>query len=171
MDWEGKVGAPSGRCALSGRPLRAGEVVYSVLVQRDGQWQRLDIAAEAWPHYERHEVLSWWRRTVPPAPPPPPRLRLDADALERIVDDLAERPDDDCLALRYVAALCLVRCRRWSLLGSEREAEGRWLRLRTREGRELRLREPALAAEQEARLTAQLLAIAEGGPTSSETTL
>lgn len=166
MEWDGKVGPPRAQCALSGRALAPGEQAYGVLVRQAGAFQRLDIAAECWPQYDRSQALSWWRRSVPAAAPRRAPPRLDPAALERIVADLEGREDAECQALRYLAALALARLRRLAFVGSGMEDGVRVVRFSTRDGRVLTLREPDLSGADEARLSAQLLAVAEAGDAS-----
>ncbi len=161
MEWEGKVGAPHAVCAASGRTLAPGEHVYGVLVQQDGAFTRLDIAAEAWDAYDHSAALSWWRRTVPLPERKAARVRLDAAALQRIFADLADATDPGRMAFRYVVALCLTRARKLSLERIVRDPDGTaWLALLERGGIRHRLRDPVLKAEDEAALTEQLLAVA-----------
>lgn len=163
MEWDGKVGAPQALCASSGRELAPGEQVFGVLVQRDGAFVRLDVAAEAWDAFDRSQALSWWRRTVPQPEREPQRVRLDPAALARIFADLADSEDPQRQAFRYIVALCLARARKMRLERIAHDAEGSWLILAERGGTQHRLRDPQLTAEDEARLTDQLLAAAGGG--------
>jgi hypothetical protein len=168
MDWEGKVGAPQALCAASGRPLAAGESVFGVLVQRDGAFQRLDIAAEAWDAWDRSAALSWWRRIVPEPERRPARVRLDPAALARIFADLDGTQDPRQQAFRYIVALCLTRARKMTLERIDRDPDGStWLALVERGGVRHRLRDPSLTADDESALTDQLLAVAAGPPSPS----
>jgi len=164
MDWEGKIGAPQPVCAASGRTLLPGEAVFGVLVQREGRFERLDIAAEAWPGYDRGPALSWWRRTVPEPERRPGRIRLDPAALARIFADLDGAEDPAKQAFRYVVALCLTRARRLHLERIDHDPDGTaWLVLHERGAGRHRIRDPGLKAEDEAGLTEQLVAVAAGG--------
>lgn len=161
MDWDGKVGAPQALCAASGRVLEPGEQVYGVLVQRDGVFARLDVAAEAWPSYDHGDALSWWRRTVPEPEKRQARIRLDPAALARIFADLADSDDAQRLAFRYIVGLCLLRARKLSLERIDKDPDGTaWLVLTERGGGRHRLRDPGLQPADEAGLTDQLLAVA-----------
>ncbi len=163
MDWDGKVGAPQTLCAATGRVLTPGEQVYGVLVQREGGFARLDVAAEAWDTYDHSASLSWWRRTVPMPEKPRARIRLDPAALARIFADLADSTDAQRQAFRYVVGLCLLRARKLALERIEHEPDGTpWLVLTERGGIRHRLRDPRLRAEDEAGLTDQLLSVAAG---------
>lgn len=161
MEWDGKVGSPQAQCAASGRPLAPGEQVFGVLVQREGGFARLDVGAESWEAFPRDGVLSWWRRIVPEPERRVGRVRLDPDVLWRIFHDLADAEDAPRRAFRYIVALCLVRARRLSLEGIEKDAAGAWLMLAERGGdARHRLADPLLRPEDEASLSEQLLAVA-----------
>lgn len=160
MDWEGKIGAPLPQCAASGRQLAPGESVFGVLVQRDGGFVRLDIAAEAWGTYDQSQALSWWKRVVPAPEARPNRVRLDPAALTRIFADLDGSDDPAKQAFRYVVALCLVRARKLHMERIDHAADGTWLVLTEKGGIRHRLRDPRLKAADEASLTEQLLAVA-----------
>ncbi len=160
MEWEGKVGSPQPLCAASGRPLQPGESVYGVLVQHEGRFERLDVAAESWAAYDRGRALSWWRRTVPEPERQPGRIRLDPAALARIFADLDGVEDPAKLAFRYIVALCLTRARRLHLERIEQTPDGPWLILNERGGLRHRVRDPGLKPEDEAGLTDQLVAVA-----------
>lgn len=162
MEWEGKVGSPQPVCAASGRPLQAGETVYGVLVHHEGRFARLDIGAEAWEAYDRSAALSWWKRTVPEPERRPGRIRLDPAALARIFADLDGSEDPAKQAFRYIVALCLTRARRLHLDRIDQAADGAWLVLSERGGGRHRVRDPGLKPEDEAGLTDQLVAVAEG---------
>ncbi len=161
MDWDGKIGAPQLLCAVSGRSLAAGEQVYGVLVQRDGVFARVDVAAEAWEAYDRSAALSWWRRVVPEPERKQARVRLDPAALGRIFADLADTTDAQRLAFRYIVALCLLRARKLALERIDTDADGTaWLIITEKGGIRHRLRDPRLTAADESGLTDQLLAVA-----------
>lgn len=164
MDWDGKIGAPHVVCAITGRALAPGEQVFGVLVQRDGVFTRLDIAAEAWDGYDRAAALSWWRRVVPEPERKQARVRLDPAALGRIFADLADSTDAQRQAFRYIVALCLLRARKLSLERIDKDADGTaWLVINEKGGLRHRLRDPALTAADESGLTDQLLAVAADG--------
>ncbi|MEK7411826.1 MAG: hypothetical protein AAB263_00745 [Planctomycetota bacterium] len=160
MEWEGKIGAPQALCAASGRPLRAGETVFGVLVMREGSFARIDIAAEAWDAWDKAQALSWWRRVVPEADRKAGRIRLDPQAMARIFADLAESTEPAKIAFRYVVALCLVRARKMTMEKVERDDTGTWMILIERGGIRHRLRDPVLRTEDETRLTDELLSVA-----------
>ena len=97
------------QCAVSGRPFEKGERIFSALYWRDGQYQRVDLCAEAWnARNENIEPLSAWQTDfVPPPPPDPEPLRKDdAESLLRRL--IAENASGTRNA-RYILALMLER--------------------------------------------------------------
>ena len=97
------------QCAVSGRPFEKGERVFSALYWRDGQYERVDLCAEAWKaRNENIEPLSAWQTDfVPPAPPEPEPLKKDdAESLLRRL--IAENAPGTRNA-RYILALMLER--------------------------------------------------------------
>ena len=97
------------QCAVSGRPFEKGERVYSARYWREGQYARVDLAAEAWnARNENIEPLSAWQTDfVPPAPPPPETLKKDdaESLLRRLVAENAPGSRN----ARYILALMLER--------------------------------------------------------------
>jgi len=97
------------QCAASGRPFEKGERVFSALYWREGQYERVDLAAEAWnARNENIEPLSAWQTDfVPPAPPPPEALRKDdaESLLRRLIADNTPGMRN----ARYILALMLER--------------------------------------------------------------
>ncbi len=97
----------SDRCAASGRPLRAGEPVVSVLVERDGQTVRQDYSSEAW-QGPPAGARGWWRCVAGPIAAPPEH-RTPGDVLLELFDTWSAAEDQ--ADARYVAAMLLARRR------------------------------------------------------------
>jgi len=97
------------QCAVSGRPFEKGERVFSALYWREGQYQRVDLCAEAWQaRNDNIEPLSAWQTDfVPPPPPEPETLRKDdaESLLRRLVAENAPSTRN----ARYILALMLER--------------------------------------------------------------
>ena len=93
-------------CAASGRELREGEAIYSVLVGRGAQLERLDYAAAAWPGPPENAV-GWWKSNMPTRDHKPRQTPSEVllDMLKQL-DGVADQED-----FRYVLALLLVRRR------------------------------------------------------------
>ncbi len=102
---------PSTRvCAATGRPLVAGERVYSALTDEAGGFVRRDYAADAWPGPPAGAVAHWAGRV--PAPHAPKKPTFNEELLLDCFHHLAVRPETDRAAFRYVVALLLMRRKR-----------------------------------------------------------
>ncbi len=107
-------------CAVTGRELKPGEEYYSVLMDDDGQWRRLDYAIEAW-HGPPDECVAWWRARIPP-PSSTRRHWAPDEVMLQCLEELegnAERAD-----FRYLLALWMMRRRILRLEKTERTPEG-----------------------------------------------
>jgi len=97
------------QCASSGRPFETGERIFSALYWREGQYQRVDLCAEAWnSRNENIAPLSAWQTDfVPPPPPEPEALRKDdaESLLRRLIAENAPGTRNT----RYILALMLER--------------------------------------------------------------
>jgi hypothetical protein len=106
---EWNIQARALQCAATGRPFEKGERIFSALYWREGQYQRVDLCAEAWPaRNENIEPLSAWQTEfVPPSPPEPEALRKD-DA-ESLLRRLIAENSPGTRNARYILALMLER--------------------------------------------------------------
>src|SRR5476651_889513 len=106
---EWSIQARALQCAVSGRPFEKGERIFSALYWREGQYQRVDLCAEAWQaRNENIEPLSAWQTEfVPPPPPAPEALRKD-DA-ESLLRRLVAENEASTKNARYILALMLER--------------------------------------------------------------
>jgi hypothetical protein len=97
------------QCAVSGRPFEKGERIFSALYWREGQYERVDLSADAWAaRNENIEPLSAWQTDfVPPPPPAPEALRKD-DA-ESLLRRLIAENTSGTRNARYILALMLER--------------------------------------------------------------
>jgi hypothetical protein len=109
LSQEWNIQARALQCAVTGRAFEKDERIYSALYWRDGQYQRVDLCADAWrARNENIEPLSAWQTDfVPPPPPEPEPLRKDdAESLLRRL--MAENAPASRNA-RYILALMLER--------------------------------------------------------------
>lgn len=106
---EWNIQSRSLQCAVSGRPFEKGEMVYSALYWREGQYARVDLNEESWKaRNDNIEPLSAWHTEfVPPPPPAPEALRKD-DAESLLRRFIAENKPETRNA-RYILALMLER--------------------------------------------------------------
>jgi hypothetical protein len=105
-----QITGPARVCAASGRELKAGERVYSVLKDEDGQFVRTDYAADAWPGPPAGAV-AWWAGRVPEAGRAAKPV-INDDLLVDCFEHLAGTTDPARQRFRYVVALLLMRRRR-----------------------------------------------------------
>ncbi len=109
-------------CAASGEPLVPGDLCYSVLIEQDGRYERVDFSSEAWSGVPEGAIGVW--RTEVPQPESKPKGYLDLDRLFDLFAEYCEQANDYQKKLRYVLALLLIRKRRL-LHESTLEVDGR----------------------------------------------
>lgn len=164
MDWEGKIVAPHLTCSVSGRTLAPGEVFFSALVVKDGLFQRLDFATEAWAAQDQATFLSWWRQKVPQPGNERKAFKLNAATLGQIFANLKDARTRSQQCLAYVVALALVRARKLHFLEVRTEGDQQLLLVQDRAGGVVhRIRDPRLAQEEEAHVLHNLLELTSGG--------
>jgi hypothetical protein len=95
------------RCAKSGREIRPGESLYSVLVPDGDQVKRLDYAAECW-ECPPDRAIAWWKSRLPGGD-----VKRDVWAPHDVMLDYFQslEMDESRADVRYVLALLLVRKR------------------------------------------------------------
>ncbi|MCA9127574.1 MAG: hypothetical protein KDB22_10835 [Planctomycetales bacterium] len=105
------------KCAISGQPLAAGEIYYSVILPAADDVVRVDISQSQWKGPEAG-AICWWKCQMPAAGPrklkPAPNGVL-LDTLSGLLDCPTKQ------ALAYFLALLLVRRR---VLKEERQLDG-----------------------------------------------
>ena len=115
------------KCATTGEDLAPGSTCYSVLVERNGELQRLDFSSQGWSG-PPEGALGVWKCQVPKAV----EVRhepLDTNALMRCFEVLTEEANPEREGLRYILALLLVKKRRLRLDGSRTDGETEYLQL------------------------------------------
>lgn len=115
------------KCAATGQDLAPGSVCHSVLVEKDGQFQRLDFADKSWSGPPPGTVGQW--KCVVPRPAEVRREPLDTNALMTCFEQLTEEMNPARDGLRYILALLLVKKRRLRLEGSKVEGDEEFLQL------------------------------------------
>jgi hypothetical protein len=114
-------------CAATGGPLEPGTIVESVLIERQGTFERLDFSP-AGRHGMPSDAFARWRCRVP-APQRQSEAPLDPDALMKYFEQLVEDANPAHDRLRYVLALILLQRRRLRLDGSRDDGEQNCLQL------------------------------------------
>jgi hypothetical protein len=105
-----QIDANSCRCAASGRALRAGERVYTVLLDEGGKFVRRDFGAESWQGPPAN-AFSFWAGRVP-ARDDQRRPPIDDELLLQCFHRLAGETEPRRINFRYVVALLLMRRKR-----------------------------------------------------------
>jgi hypothetical protein len=114
-------------CAATGGPLQPGTFVHSVLIERQGNFERLDFSPAGWTGTPSG-ALARWRCRVPESQRPR-ETPLDPEALLSYFEQLVEDANPAHHKLRYVLALVLLQRRRLKLDGSRSEGDGEYLQV------------------------------------------
>lgn len=119
MDYQLK---PIGKtCARTGQDLQPGASCHSVVVERDGQFVRLDFSEAGWQGTPEGTVGEW-TSVVPAATAKAPAI--DPESLLRYFEQLCEDANPGHNQMRYVLALLLLQKRRLRLEGSRQDEDG-----------------------------------------------
>ncbi len=118
------IQAPSRVCAATGRELNPGDRFFAVLAEDAGKLVRTDYAADAWPGPPAGAV-AFWAGKVPVAGQKPRKPVVNDDLLLDCFDRLKGTADADGLNFRYVAALLLMRRKRFKFEDAARDEAGR----------------------------------------------
>jgi hypothetical protein len=106
-----QIHGPARVCVATGRELKPGEKVFSVLRDENGQFVRSDFAADAWSG-PPNDAVAWWAGRIPEAG----RLAkpsINDDLLVDCFEHLTGTTDPARLRFRYVVALLLMRRKRF----------------------------------------------------------
>ncbi|HSQ55820.1 MAG TPA: hypothetical protein VLM40_08735 [Gemmata sp.] len=106
-----EIQGPARVCAATGRELKPGDRFHAVLAEQDGKLVRTDFAAEAWPGAPEGAIAHWTGKV--PASDKPRRPVINDDVLLGCFERLKEAADENGRNFRYVAALLLMRKKRF----------------------------------------------------------
>ncbi len=120
------------KCAATGKDLVPGEQCVSVLVERQGELQRLDFSEEGWKGPPEGSLGVW--KCLVPRPAEVRREPLDTTALMTCFEQLTEEANPAREGLRYILALLLVKKKRLRLEGSRTDGEDEYLQLAGAQG-------------------------------------
>jgi len=134
---EYQIQANTRRCAATGRDLRPGDSIYSVLLDQAGKLVRQDYAAQAW-QGPPEGAFSFWRTRVP-ADDQTRRPRIDDELLLDCLLRLEGQPEPERVQFRYIVALLLLRRKR--LKFEDTQVAGGVETVRLRDPRNRRLHE------------------------------
>jgi hypothetical protein len=118
------IQAPSRVCAVSGRELKPGDRFFAVLSEDAGKFVRTDFAADAW-RGPPANALAYWAGKVPQDKHKPRKAVVNDELLLDCFDRLKGSADPDGLNFRYVAALLLMRRKRFKFEDAIRDEQGR----------------------------------------------
>jgi hypothetical protein len=138
-----QIHGPARVCAVSGRELKPGEKVFSVLRDENGQFVRTDFAADAWPGPPAGAV-AWWAGRVPDAGKPAKPV-INDDLLADCFEHLSGTTDPARLRFRYVVALLLMRRKRFKFDDARKRGDKDSLVVRdSKSGRRHEVEDPQL---------------------------
>ena len=111
-------------CAATGQEIAPGQTVFSVLLENEGNYTRIDYSQEGWKNRSKSSgetELGWWKHKLPTISDKKAKLAPN-DILLTLFEQLAEQPEKQ--DLRYVLALLLIRRRVFRLEREEKAANG-----------------------------------------------
>jgi hypothetical protein len=114
MMTEYQIQNPTLRCARSGRELKPGERIHSILRLEGSTFLREDISSEQWDGVPAGVYAHWQGRV--PSGNKPRKTPIDDEVLVECLSRLAEESDPAKWSFRYVLALLLIRRKRMRLL-------------------------------------------------------
>jgi hypothetical protein len=117
-----EIQGPTRVCAATGRELKPGDRFFGVLLQEGGKLVRRDYAADAWPGPPVGHV-AYWTGKVPPSDKPRKPVVNDELLLDCFLR-LKEATEPDGVNFRYVAALLLMRRKRFKFEEVYRDGAG-----------------------------------------------
>jgi hypothetical protein len=118
-----EIQGPTRICAASGRELKPGDRFHAVLSEQGGKFVRTDYAADAWPGPPEGAVAHWAGKIQ--AADKPRKPVVNDELLVGCFDRLKDSTDADGLNFRYVAALLLMRRKRFRFEDVARDSDGR----------------------------------------------
>ena len=105
-----EVGRPQGKCSLTGRTIEPDEKFMAALRETPAGFERLDICMEAWPTFDRADVVGFWQTTMP-RHEQKKKLFVDDEVLCSLFERLADTQEPSKLNFRFVLGLILMRKR------------------------------------------------------------
>jgi hypothetical protein len=113
-------------CTRTGKTFEAGEICHCVIIERDGEFVRLDFSESGWEGTPEGTVGEW-TTTVPESFAKP--KTIDPESLLRYFEQLCEDANPGHDQMRYVLALLLLQKRRLRLDGSRSDDGNEYLQL------------------------------------------
>ena len=107
MIGEYKINRTTRRCSVANRLLEPGEYYYSVVTEKDEDFERVDIAADSWTGPPEGCIGHWKNRV--PLPEEKKRELAPPEVLIELMRSMADQPNQK--KTRYLLALMLLRKR------------------------------------------------------------
>lgn len=104
------IGRPLGKCAVTQQPIDAGAKFVAALRETPQGFERLDISLDAWPGFDRADLLGYWQTTMPAAETKR-KVFVDDNVLCEIFERLSTATEPAKLNFRFVLGLILMRKR------------------------------------------------------------
>src|SRR4051812_29785957 len=101
---------PHGICHLTQQSIEPGQKFMAALRETPAGFERLDIFLDAWPQFDRKNVIGFWQTGVP-RHEQKRKVFVDDQVLCEIFERLAETTEPAKLNFRFVLGLILMRKR------------------------------------------------------------
>jgi hypothetical protein len=104
------VARPLGKCAVSGADILPGQKFMAALRETPAGFERVDVSVEAWPQFDRKDVLAFWQTTMPKHEQKR-KVFVDDQVLCELLERLADATEPAKINFRFVLGLILMRKR------------------------------------------------------------
>jgi hypothetical protein len=105
------VSRPLGKCHVTGNVIEPGSKLMAALRETPTGFERLDISIDAWPTFDRKDVLAFWQTVMPSPQQTKKKLFVDDQVLCELFERLASTTEPAKLNFRFVLGLILMRKR------------------------------------------------------------
>jgi hypothetical protein len=152
-----EVARPLGKCHLTGETINPGDKFMAALRETPTGFERVDVCMNAWPQFDRTDVVAFWQATMPHQEQKK-KLFVDDEVLCDLFERLKETEEPAKLNFRFVLGLILMRKKLLIYDTSRTEADGRDIWVLHFKGRDekLDLHNPRLDEVQVAEVSQQL---------------
>ncbi|HZL33964.1 MAG TPA: hypothetical protein VFC78_01560 [Tepidisphaeraceae bacterium] len=151
-----EVPRTGGKCAVSGRPIAAGEKYFAAVRETPVGIERVDVTAECWEGFDRTNLLAFWK-TVMAEAKEKKQVFVDDEVLCMLFERLAGATEPGKISFRFVLGLILMRKRLVVYESTRRDAAGEVWIVRMRGKQDLlELRDPKLDEQQMTEVSRQL---------------
>lgn len=156
QDWEHRFGGTQLTCIVTGVEIPPGENFYSALEFVDNQYVRRQYSVAVWNDEFVARSLCWWRQRRP-LPEDDNKPVMDLGAILQIFRGLGENLNREQQCFAWIITWLLVRARRLRYIDLVQEGSDTFLVVKdVKLKRLIRLRDPRLAKEEEAKLQESL---------------